>query len=633
MTKSIMKNPPSHQQFLEYFLNNHCYYQNKPLDASNSSSGFVGLCKKRGYQNSKEQLEYLEKKGLLYPIMRFQRPRKWFYENEDYSGSYILFTLLAEDKEEHQNILKGLSEQGLLYAPQSKPFQPWKSFTDEEGKQDSQAVVSFYSSFQFLQFIRVNNMQKKDEEFESILRFLLCIQHVYYPFYQSGGKTISLTSNFSHWLETRRSFQLTSVLDFLAITLEDVVGYYHSLSQKACFYFGTPNGKDDWIQLWKKISWKKKDALQGKMRIAVEYLQLALMIKKALEDHLGYGFFDVDEIGDHFRTGDYLDVKPDELEHNRRSLRGVRNEWFSDKGKSYYHDHYKRLYWLMNDFGLNYQPRIMIFVEGATEEKVFPLLYKWYWGIDSNDAGIEFINYEGVTKFFSLRTDLDDFQKLIHQVENREKLELLSKGERKKLNKIKKGFKKSPITSNWESFLRYHLEKWQIIPFFTADDEGEIKKIIQNQAILKFMENKYNFPDEWHYIWGVHNDNQPLSGKDFEMANFTDEEIATAMSTILDTPVSAEKVKEKRKAGEGVNQVAKEVKKEKVRLGELLVENLLNQYEATKDQELLKRPMFEVIRKLEEWSATNHRTKNRHHEHMNENIIQEEILIPFLSGK
>ena len=46
-----------------------------------------------------------------------------------------------------------------------------------------------------------------------------------------------------------------------------------------------------------------------------------------------------------------------------------------EKDKNYFYDRYKRLFYLSNDFKLDYQPRVMVFVEGGTEQKILPEIF------------------------------------------------------------------------------------------------------------------------------------------------------------------------------------------------------------------------------------------------------------------
>ena len=81
------------------------------------------------------------------------------------------------------------------------------------------------------------------------------------------------------------------------------------------------------IQLWKNISWSKKDDCIGNTRLGVEFLQWAMMLKRCIEDYLGREIFDVDEV-----DGDWekvRDVIPSTI--NDRSLRGVRNDRSLDR--------------------------------------------------------------------------------------------------------------------------------------------------------------------------------------------------------------------------------------------------------------------------------------------------------------
>jgi hypothetical protein len=138
----------------------------------------------------------------------------------------------------------------------------------------------------------------------------------------------------------------------------------------------------------------------------------------------------------------------------------------------------------------------------------------------------------------------------------------------------------------------------QIFQFFLSDNEGNIKNFLQAETPISFMGKNYNVPQEWYYLWGVDNQNTPFTGDNFELANFSNHEITTAIKEILESAVEDEEVQKLREIKKGINALGPEVKYKKIEINEKLVDNMFNNYEKDQDDSSLKRPIFKVIKKI-----------------------------------
>lgn len=142
---------------LRYLIENDLFQLCRPLTAS----GFASFCRDRDVDVDESRLESLERARLFYPMarVRFVRlVRKIEYvdegrayrdlgtleENESWSG---------ETREEYAHFwfrrdyaLSWLDE-GYLWDPATRPFEPWRTFIDSEG---DRAVETYYSPFQIL---------------------------------------------------------------------------------------------------------------------------------------------------------------------------------------------------------------------------------------------------------------------------------------------------------------------------------------------------------------------------------------------------------------------------------------------------------------------------------------------------
>ena len=662
--------------FLQDFIEGENYLQNPPM----TTDKFIEFCKNLGLQTSKKELEYFEKEKLLFPIVRIERPvgeeerikfkkddgkeylrpaknglQKGETEIERYK---IKFYSSYGFSEHNRDLLLNWVEEGNLFDPAIKIFQNWNTFLDEELEHDKQKIVSFYSGFQIYWLEELNksfsitlnlagdeinasspivlidnrqgqgsfslakiddfvarlkevakkepfkeffDMEKKKEklkedykEFDKFLKFLLSVQSAYFPYAKSGGGTIQITGDDKKWHETKRNFKLEIVLNKIDIKIEDVAGWCKILSDKAQNILGIKGG--DWVQLWKNIAWRKKDELEKRVRLGVEYLQWAVMLKRIIEEHLQKEILDIDEMSN-IDTDDILQFDTEKMNQYAEFLRANRNKRYSDNEKNCYHDRYKRLFYLANDFGLDYQTRVMVFVEGQTEETIFPEIFERYTGNKPENLGIEFFNIQGINQFFGQKIAIKDSN-----------------------NKYQKGF-----INNFNRLVSYNLNKWQIIPFFIGDDENNITSLLNKGVSISFNQNQYPFPKDWQFIWGITNSNQPFKGKDFEMACFTDDEIATVLSEKLQKQITAKQVEEERDAGQGIKQINTDVEKYKSEIAKKMYQNLFDKYEKERDKSVFERPVFKVIDTITNLAVLNHPPVDREIEIENKEYIEKEL--------
>ena len=114
-------------------------------------------------------------------------------------------------------------------------------------------------------------LEKEYKIFNQLLKFLINIQNIYYPFARSGSKTISISGDQSKWFEMKKDFNLNNELNYLNLKIEDVARWYWILSNRSKEILGASGS--DWAQLWKNISWDKKEKLEGNNRLGIDYLQ------------------------------------------------------------------------------------------------------------------------------------------------------------------------------------------------------------------------------------------------------------------------------------------------------------------------------------------------------------------------
>lgn len=658
----------------ERFINEEKYLQNPPLETKR----FIKYCKKRGINTNEKELELFEKEKLLFPIIRIKRPilqEEWI-KFEDAKDGEIKRKMAVDGLKNGEKEIERYSEQfysdygfgefskrylpnwlenGLLFDPSKRKFKEWSTFKGKQLKGSNQQIVNFYSSFQidWLYTLKkyyleryldlknnpnnkhnelfLNNLSYNKRKYNEILRFLLLIQNVYYPFGRKDSKGIQINANIggslNDWHNKIFAFDPKKELNFLHLSIENVTSWYQYFSNQSLNILDIK--KNDWIQIWINVDWGKKDKLEGKIRLGIEYLQWALMLKKIIEDFKGKEILDIDEIHN-ISSEKVLVYDPSKMfdgSFSKRIFRNKRN-FDPEEKKNYYENQYKKLFYLANEFKLDYQPRIMVFVEGKTEETILPKVFEWYYNFKPENMGIEFINFQGVDLLLSTSKNAEDLRNLINDIEREIKAKGISKTKRTKLNRIITQIKKTDIIiSNWSSFLSYNLEKWQTIPFFLSDNEGNVKHFLDAEKPINFKNKSYNVPNHWKYLWGSANKNKPYIGNNFEFANFSDNEIRIAINEILKETVDNELIKNIRNDGKGINKIDDKIDApgNKIKIVNKLFESLFEKYKKYKYKSILKRPIFKVIDQLINISSLNHMPTDRLHEIENKKIIEREL--------
>lgn len=572
------------------------YLQNPPMNMKN----FINFCKKRGIKIDKSNLEDLEKKKLFFPIFRV---------SNIYNPISEQFVAPSFSGRSHDELISYLNS-GNIYIPQDNEFIEFEKFKDSETS--SLKIYSYYSNFQIWPLIKILKDEKRgsylNSNFDNLVNLLTAVQ-IYAPYGRSNLRRINLKTEKNYFYQKLEEFDLDEVLNLINLDSDDLYKAYAVICSKLRGLLGS----DDLIQLWKNISWSKKDNCIGHTRLGVEYLQWAMMLKRCIEDYLHHEIFDVDEV-----NGDWEKVR-DELPSNEtgRTQRGVRNDRYTNRLNDEYEFRLnrKKLYYLANSLTLDYHPRVNIFVEGDTEEVMIPKFFELY-GYNFWDSGFEIVNIEGITKYYSGNIE---FQK-----------------SDEKIDKI--------IINNFRNLIMFNLNLWQVIPFFIGDNENDIgKKLkegiifdkksliqqftnssfrkVENEIIEEYGDVNDAMIEEWVHIWKY----------DFELDNFKSSELQVAINDVCRTDYSLEDIQKIYDACEngekvGINSLGKRIKRNKIAINEKALENLVNYYEETNDEGIFERPIFKVIEKLFDIYDNNHQPVNTNHalknrEELNKNIL------------
>ena len=580
------------EKFLKFYFENKLYLENPPLKMKD----FINFCKKRGVKINKSTLEKLEKKGLFYPIFRC----KAIYNEITKVYMAPSFSSLI-----NENFIK-LYHNNYIYIPKNHDFIEFKNFYDNENHECK--IYSYYSSFQIFPLIFIlknediheNYIQKLDK----FVNVLIATQ-IYAPYGRSNMRNYSLITNYEDYHQKLKDFNLNETLKIINANENDLYKTYAEICNKLKNLLGS----DFAIQLWKSIDWKKKDKTIGSTRLGIEYLQWTMMLKRCIEEYLGREIFDVDEA-----PGDWEKIKYNiPSKENGRTLRGCRNENYTNKktGKYEFNIKRKKSFYLANELTLDYHPKILLFVEGKTEKIMIPKFFE-FCGFNHSNLGIEIIDIGGILHYYSPKTFI-----------------------RGPNNKSIKS-----IVNNFKNLINFNLELWQSIPCFIGDNENDIinklingKTFDSNELIEQInldkdekisLKNNENLNESmvtgWKWIWDY----------DFEIDNFKPEEMHKAINDICKTKVSLDEVQSiytscKNGSKKGINDINSEIKNNKIEIDKKAFDYLITEYKRNPNV-IGNRKIFEIIDKLINISLFNHSPVNTNHLQMNKQRLNLAII-------
>ena len=235
----------------------------------------------------------------------------------------------------------------------------------------------------------------------------------------------------------------------------------------------------EWQFFLRYASYEKRQKLKFDALFAQDLIEMAELLRLFLSEAADEPIFD-----------DVLDWSDGPPPHAERTGSWCKhNRYGGDINKPY-----RMLEYLTNEYGLNAQPRAIIFTEGE-EWHALSELYDYY-GYDPDLLGIEFRSISGVGNF-----------------------------------QVKK----------WQRFIEYMHERQTLI-YFVMDKEGEVT----NHA--KYLLNKkriFDLPGLTRVVPA--RDRIKVWSKSFEESNFTDAEIARALRQ-QELPVTSKQVSTLRKS-------------------------------------------------------------------------------------
>lgn len=548
---------------------------------------FIDWCKKCGVDVSKELLEQFEKKGLFLPLLRVTFPiyREKHRRNEDgdievvgrledgevwdgeVSESYVW-----PDFTRH-NLLTWIDE-GYLYAPDSRPFVPWDEFRDGNRRT---AVESYYSPFQvytldfqlngsgillnaaFLADYSEQDYQHLVEKLKQLTEWecdpssrinnprfdaVVLAQAIatrYSPQARGDLQTITVPSQWD-WHAYAREWKATEVVANLGVT--DVRRYYEMLDSAIAF----TDPLAEWDDLLSFVKQEAREKLQGKARLGQELRVMREMFGRLHRD----------------LTGETLEPRRGSLIERYGLHERTKFARSEDARRARAPTEVDLLEFVVNRYGLNPRPALVLFVEGAGEQAAIPRLLERVRGMTLAVAGIEIRNLSGVAGFTGAKR-------------------------RERYGALEKVIEELHLT--------------QTVVFVALDNEGgaaEVRKRLAEKP-SRYSPKRTVIRREFIHIWE----------RNIELDNFTPEEIATALTLTAEDRYrfTAQEVSnaaaEFGRAGDPISRLFAEKLRYDLPKPKLLC-HLVDEL-AIENEEVRRRPLLVLLREIATIAALNHK--------------------------
>jgi hypothetical protein len=366
-----------------------------------------------------ERLRQLERLGLFLPMLRIHRidvPHKVEYlddgrryrdlgqlsEHEVWDGA-IQTELAGFDFS--QRVIRSWLEHGNAWDPRIQPS-PHSAMIDTELRRHE----CYYSQFQILELEHLLRALTATVEIEWALRddgsidpewgdqlkanLSACAARVvtrdspvsdieigaicqvisdrYYPKTQGDERHVTIPMGLSHfsnwdWYAFARQWDAASVADALKLDKTSLTRLY----ERVFLQYGLTDPLENWQGLARFIRVEKRQRLKDDALRAQSFGAMAKMLQLFYQDSFGEP---LDVHGEYGRT--VVERAPDIMAED---------------------DPLRALELVANDFGVNPKPQLVLFVEGATELTVVPMLFDKMYATTLGVFGIELVSVRGVS--------------------------------------------------------------------------------------------------------------------------------------------------------------------------------------------------------------------------------------------
>jgi hypothetical protein len=472
------------------------------------TNDFLKLGKSNGIDVTAELLEQFEKKSLFYPLLRVQFPIHreklqpladgrvqgcgTLREGEVWEGR-VRETYVWPNFSRHD--LRQWMGESLLYSPETRPFQTWDTFRDEQRRA---RIGSYYSPFQlftlkfqlagtglllnaaFLADYSDDDFEKFKEQlkefaawgsdpksrldnprFDAVI-LAQAIASRYYPPARGDLRTMTLPGDWD-WYEYSRSWSAQAVAARFGISPADVRRYCEMLDNE--LFFADP--LEDWDDLLRFVNLSARKRLKGDAQYGQGIRAMRQMFSLFFKD----------------LTGEALAPRKGTLIEQYALNKGSKLARLSEHRRSRAESEVDLLEFVVNRYGLNPRPALVLFVEGEGEEAAIPKLIARRYGMNMAVAGIQIRSLSGVAGFTG----------------------------------SKKGERYGALEKVVEEL---HLNQTAV--FVILDNEGRVSQVRKKLAAKesKYSPKRTVIRREFIHIWK----------RSIELDNFTPEEIAAALT-------------------------------------------------------------------------------------------------------
>jgi len=314
----------------------------------------------------------------------------------------------------------------------------------------------------------------KKQEFRQALP-ILCqyVANLYYFRTQGNGRMIAVSKgNSGHdqwmnfntgnwdWRAYRRAYDLNEIVDTFDLTQAKSKHAYLTLARAAKFC----DPLEKWGNLVDFISLPKKKYLKGAALKALGLRDAANMLRLLHQD-----LYDEVLVPVHQATGTVLKEFPE---------------------KEIREDTRRHLEFVVNQYDLNPQPKLVLFVEGRSETVMVNEIFKSYYGHHPGRIGIEIVDLRGVNNATGNKKE-DRFRAILRLVD--------------------------------------YLHDHQSLTFLILDRENYAERLKQEARKARSLhgQNRFAMPEDHIALWDV----------SLEFDNFSDTEIASALSALNESGV------------------------------------------------------------------------------------------------
>lgn len=380
------------------------------------ASEFANFCKARGEHVDKERLLKLEQLGLLKPLLRIRRPddvRK--IETIDATSYRDLGSVQegevwkGETRTEllqfgfRPDIVASWREHGLIWSP----FDDGPSPHDNEIEADPERFEAYYSEFQIwdLRWVlsslnitvsadnalngdgtRNDNHKNLAEDIAELAMhaiarrnlpnfrtayglFAQMISDRFYVLTQGDERLITISKNTDfhewEWQDYARTWTPDEIVKLFYLNQTTSTKIESQLSAERRMI----NPLNAWSALTCFVALSQRKELKGKALMAETLGEMAEMHR--LFHHLAFGI----------------------------KLPDANEMWFLRGGlvpAPVADDPYRALEWVTNRFHLNPKPKLVLIIEGQTEEAVIPVIFGRWFGVPTARCGIQLRSMHGV---------------------------------------------------------------------------------------------------------------------------------------------------------------------------------------------------------------------------------------------